>query len=215
MKFVLTLCIITCSFNTKVSAQVKDIHEAIQPLENMYIQFDKDIYLPGETIWFKAYLRNATGISFLATNLYIGLYNDKGILLQQKQYPVVQGSSNGDFQLPDTITSNAIQVRAFTKAMVVNDSKNVYQKVLTVFQKHSSIDKNTIAKNKSLQFYAEGGQMIAELENYIGFKGLYADGSPATINGTIVETGTGKTIGNFVSNKMGLGKIILTPEAGK
>jgi hypothetical protein len=215
MKFVFALCVITWGLNVKVSSQVNVPHDIIPPLENMYIQFDKDIYLPGETIWFKAYLRNTTGISFLTTNLYIGFYNDKGILLQQKQYPIIQGAANGDFQIPDTIMNNAIQVVAFTKAMVLNDSKNFYQKVLNVFQKNNIVKNNTTLKNKGLQFYPEGGQMIADLENYIGFKASYDNGKPAMINGSIVEIDTRKSVDNFVTNKFGLGKIILVPEAGK
>ena len=123
MKFVFALCIFTCGFNSKVSSQVKSLPGAIPPLETIYMHFDKDIYLPGETIWFKAYLHSVTGISFLSTNLYIGFYTDKGNLLQQKQYPIIEGASNGDFEIPDSLTGNGIQVRAFTKAIAVNDAE--------------------------------------------------------------------------------------------
>jgi len=215
MKFAFTLCIVACSFNAKVFSQTNAKAESAVSLETMHIQFDKDIYLPGETIWFKAYLRNTTGISFLSTNLYIGIYNDKGTLLQQKQYPIIQGAGNGDFELPDTIKGKAIQVRAFTKTMIDGDDKNFCQNVLTIYQKSNIANRNTILKNKQLQFYVEGGQMVAELENYIGFKASYEDGSPAAINGSIVEADTKKVVDNFVTNKLGIGKIILTPDAEK
>ncbi|MEI9957254.1 MAG: MG2 domain-containing protein [Ferruginibacter sp.] len=215
MKFVFTLCIVACSFNAKIFSQTNAKAESAVSLETMHIQFDKDIYLPGETIWFKVYLRNTTGISFLSTNLYIGIYNDKGILLQQKQYPVIQGASNGDFEIPDTIKSKAIQVRAFTKTMIDGDDKNFYQNVLTIYQKNNIANRNAILKNKQLQFYVEGGQMVAELENYIGFKASYEDGSPAAISGNIIEADTKKVVDNFVTNKLGIGKIILTPDDEK
>lgn len=182
--------------------------------ETMHVHFDKDIYLPGETIWFKAYLYNVNEISFSSTNFYAAVYDEKGKLIGQKQYPILEGTCNGDFKIPDSIPGSRLQFRAFTKAMVINDSNNIYERVLTVYNKE---DKGNGKVNKAitLQFLPEGGQMVEELQNYVACKAVYPDGSPAMIKGQIIETGWNKVIDSFSTNNMGLGKFILIPSPHK
>ena len=189
--------------------------DSIISFQTMHVHFDKDIYLPGETIWFKAYLYNISEISFAATNFYTAIYDEKGKLIQQKQYPILEGCCTGDFEIPDTIQSTRIQFRAFTKAMIIDDSNNVYEKILMVYNKKNNTDSIVVNKTKNLQFFPEGGQMIAELENHIAFKATYTDGSPAMINGKIIDVQSSKTVDTFFTNRMGLGKLILYPTPRK
>ncbi|HQW93419.1 MAG TPA: hypothetical protein PKY28_09990, partial [Ferruginibacter sp.] len=44
------------------------------PQEKIHIHFDKEFYLPGETIWFKAYLFEENLPSERSTNFYAALY---------------------------------------------------------------------------------------------------------------------------------------------
>ena len=208
--------ILSFLFTTPIFSQTTGKNtDSIISFQTMHVHFDKDIYLPGETIWFKAYLYNVSEISVAATNFYVAIYNEKGKLLQQKQYPILEGSCNGDFEIPDTIQSTRIQFRAFTKAMIIDDSNNVYEKTLTVYNKENSSDSIAINKIKNLQFFPEGGQMIAELENHITFKASYNDGSPAIINGQIIEVEKNKKVDTFFTNSMGLGKLVLYPTPRK
>lgn len=217
----LILCWIfsNCLFITETFSQtpVTDqlITTEIISSETMHAHFDKDIYLPGETIWFKAYMYNVHEVSYTATNFYAAIYDEKGKLIEQKQYPIFEGSCNGDFKIPDSIQSTRIQFRAFTKAMIIEDSNNVYEKVLTVYKKETESAGFTVSKSISLQFYPEGGQMIAELENHVGFKASYASGAPAIIHGKIMEAERDKVVDTFFTNSMGIGKFILIPSPRK
>jgi len=181
----------------------------------MHVHFDKDIYLPGETIWFKAYLYNINEISYNSTNFYVAIYDEMGKLIQQKLYPVLEGSSNGDFEIPDTIQSSRIKFRAFTKGMIIDDSNNVYERILTVYNRQNNPDNNLASRTINLQFFPEGGQTVSELQNYIAIKASYPDGSPAIVNGQIVEVERNKRVDTFFTNKMGLGKFILIPSPRK
>ena len=189
--------------------------DSIFSFQTMHVHFDKDIYLPGETVWFKAYLYNVNEISFAATNFYAAVYDEKGKLIQQKQYPIIQGSCNGDFEIPDTIESSRIQFRAFTKAMIVDDSNNVYQKILTVYSKEKNGGNISAVKIINLQFFPEGGEAIAELQNYIAFKASYPDGTAATANGQIFEVESNKVVDSFFTGNNGMGKFILIPAPRK
>lgn len=181
--------------------------------EAMHVHFDKDIYLPSETIWFKAYLYNINEISYSSTNFYAAIYDEMGKLIQQKQYPVLAGSCHGDFEIPDTIQSSRIQFRAFTKGMINDDSNNVYERILTIYNKENNTKTAVVNNGINLKFFPEGGQIITELQNHVAFKATYADGSPAKVSGQIVQSQRDvlfDTLDSFSTNSLGLGKIILT-----
>lgn len=180
----------------------------------MHVHFDKDIYMPGETIWFKAYLYNINELSLNSTNFYAAVYDEQGKLVQQKLYPILEGSSYGDFEIPDSLQGSRLQFRAFTKAMIAEDSSNVYERILTVYNKENTRD-SVIIKTISLLFFPEGGQMIAELENQVGLKAVYSDGSPAMAKGKIIEVETNKAVIDFSTDKLGMGKMMLVPAPRK
>lgn len=182
--------------------------------QTMHVHFDKDIYMSGETIWFKAYLYNVNELSLNSTNFYAAVYDEQGKLIQQKQYPILTGSSYGDFKIPDSLDGSRLQFRAFTKAMIDEDSSNVYERILTVYNKENNTG-SIINKTVSLQFFPEGGQMIAELENQIGFKAVYTDGSPAMVKGQIIEVETNKAVSDFSTDKTGMGEMMLVPAPRK
>ena len=50
--------------------------------EKIHIHFDRESYLPGETIWFKAYLFEEYLPSTKSTNFYASLYDENGKLIQ-------------------------------------------------------------------------------------------------------------------------------------
>ena len=88
------------------------------PQEKVYLQFDKNYYNAGETIWFKAYL-TADNLSFaLSKTLYAELIDDKGSILQKKIMPVYESGAASNFDLPDTLSNTRLFVRAYTSWML-------------------------------------------------------------------------------------------------
>src|SRR5688572_20981835 len=66
--------------------------------ERVYVHYDKATYLPGETIWFKAYLKEGTKLLATSKTLYIDWVDDNGILLYHTIAPVLSGAvANGQF----------------------------------------------------------------------------------------------------------------------
>jgi hypothetical protein len=182
--------------------------------EQIHIHFDKQIYLPGESIYFKTYLLYNNQPSFLSTNFYIATYTSDGKLLQQKQYPIFDGICNGDFSLPDTIQSNTIRVRAFTKGLQLVDSTNFYEHVLYVQTKTAPVLKTKDSKT-AMQFFVEGGNAIADLQNIVAIKAIDENDNPIQVKGAIFEDGSNKWLDSFYTNKQGLATIKLIPQSGK
>ncbi|HDZ15115.1 hypothetical protein LCGC14_0433760 [marine sediment metagenome] len=66
----------------------------------------------------------------------------------------------------------------------------------------------------SLQFFPEGGSLVEGLQSIVGFKYLNYRGKGTEILGTI-EDGNKTKVAEFKSNTLGMGKVILIPEAGQ
>ena len=73
------------------------------PAEKAYLQFDKPYYALGDTIWFKAYLLNASSLMLSAKSglLHVDISNDSGRLVKQYLFPVKNGVSWGNIALSD------------------------------------------------------------------------------------------------------------------
>src|SRR5579872_6830307 len=87
------------------------------PQEKVHIQFDKKIYNPGETIWFKAYIFSGADPSLYSKNFYAELSDPSGNILQRKVYPISESSAAGNFDLPKVVSSRHLHFRAYTTWM--------------------------------------------------------------------------------------------------
>lgn len=211
------LCLL-CYITTAAQQPEKAVNNRDEklPAEKLHIHFDKDIYLPGETVWFKAYLHNGTGISAISTNFYTAIYDVAGKLLQQKQYPIFEGTANGDFVLPDSISPAQLQFIAFTKGMQLNDTDNVYHKIIAMAgTPGQQLQTAAIPQKTKLLFFAEGGNAVAGVSNYYSYRAWSSDGSLANCKGVIIETGSNTEVDSFYSNKLGMGMLQFIPRAGK
>src|SRR5579864_3015042 len=82
------------------------------PQEKIYVQFDKNLYHAGETIWFKGYVFTGADPSLVSKNFYAELSDPSGNILQRKVYPISESSTAGDFDLPAKLTAKHLHFRA-------------------------------------------------------------------------------------------------------
>ena len=71
-----------------------------------------------------------------------------------------------------------------------------------------------LMRDLSLDFYPEGGDLVAGLESRIYFEGRDRFGRPADVAGWIVDEGGGN-VARFASVHDGLGRFAFTPQAGR
>lgn len=102
------------------------------PVEKIYFQTDKDIYAPGEIIWFSGMLINRTSQQFAAYNqdVAVCLFNESGIMISGDKYPVTGGKMNGDILLKDNIPLGRYYLAAYTDFQ--DNPDNVYIKPLKI-----------------------------------------------------------------------------------
>ena len=123
--------------------------DSIWPQEKVFLHFDNTGYFEGETIWFKAYVVNASNLQRSSSGvLYVDLLSPTGILLQQKKLKIVDGQADGCFVLYDASTQQArakrgilpypsgyYEIRAYTQYMLNFDDNIVFSRIFPIFQK--------------------------------------------------------------------------------
>jgi hypothetical protein len=181
------------------------------PQEKLYLQYDRPYYNPGETIWFKAYLTASNLPSQLSKTVYAELINDKGVIMQRKIMPVIESGAASFFELPDTIKSNQLYVKAYTAWMLNFDSTLLYIKPIRIIN-------NTAARYApvkpvyDLTFFPEGGDLVAGIPSNVAFKAADQDAVPFNVSGTINDS-RGTKLLSFNSSHDGMGHFSFTPLA--
>ncbi|ETZ21425.1 carboxypeptidase regulatory-like domain-containing protein [Pedobacter sp. V48] len=88
-------------------------------IEKLYLQTDKPSYLAGDTLWFKAYLLNASFLTYSNKSgvLYLELSNDSNRLIQRIMVPVNHGMAYGYIGLGQDLMQGGYRLTGYTNWM--------------------------------------------------------------------------------------------------
>jgi hypothetical protein len=184
--------------------------DSAYPQEKVYLHFDRPYYNPGETIWFKAYLTSGNLPSLISKTIYAELLDAKGKILQRKVMPVIQAGAFSGFDLPDTLSSTLLYVRAYTAWMLNFDSTLMYVKPIRIINSVHIVKKTLAIASYSLHFFPEGGDLILGVNSRVAFKVNDQDGIPFKVNGDIIND-KGIKITSFASVHDGMGYFSFAP----
>ena len=185
------------------------------PQEKIHIHFDKQTYLPGETIWFKAYLFEENLPSTRSTNFYSSLYDENGKLIQQQLLPIFSSTASGHFTIPDSLPGRQLVCRAYTSWMQNFDSSFLFTKAIKLINNDAKDADSTAVKTTSLYFFPEGGDLIAGTKNTIAFKANYNNGLPFELIGVIKKQETGEELMQIKTIHDGMGRFDIDIAAGE
>lgn len=181
--------------------------------EKAHLHYDKTAYAPGETIWFKAYLLEGLMPAERSKTFYVDWLDDKGTVLYHSVAPLIEGTTNGQFDIPENYKGKHIQVRAYTRWMLNFDTAFLYNKNLPILSGSATPSAKPAAVT-TLQFFPEGGDAVAGVVNKIAFKATDQWGTPVSVRG-VVQTSAGATIDSFRTTHHGMGFLFLQPQAGQ
>jgi hypothetical protein len=110
------------------------------PWEEVYLHTDRDEYIAGEPLWFSSFLfdRSTSTLSGSANTLYVELINPVNYPVVQKRVRLENGTGQGAFILPDTISSGTYLLRAYTSWMKNFLPSNCFMKEIRIFNSLSS-----------------------------------------------------------------------------
>lgn len=215
------------NLTTKLEAYVNNLAP-----EKTYLHMDKDLYIHGDTIWFKAYVLN--GMSHSKSNqskvVYVELLNSRDSVIVKRKLYIDGSSAFGDIKVDDTVEEGVYFLRAYTRYMLNNREMAQYQKKISILAlplpknilTNDTISKNTNEQSKikvphqqgkklNVQFFPEGGNLIADLQNGLGLKITDEGGNGIALKGTIIDQ-YGIVVARFETQDFGLGIIPFTPK---
>jgi hypothetical protein len=201
--------IISLDLVAQKPAEIFSYYRDSLPAQHIYLHFDKQAYLPGDTAWFKAYLYSSYGPSTISSNLFVDLLDDKGNILITKKLPILEGTAIGNFEFAPTLKQAIYIIRAYTTWQKNFDQSFIFKKAIPVFNPN---DQRSIIKSKTefnFQFFPEGGVLVADLPNNIAFIATNEKSEMIPVTAELVD-GKGKKIGDF-ANGQGSGVFSLTP----
>lgn len=211
------LLFLTVAFG-RVQAQKLDSllarQRAADPQEKVYVQFDKNGYNPGETIWFKAYLFTGSEPSLASKNFYAELLDENGTVLSQKTAPIAFAGASGSFDLDSAFKKNLVYFRGYTVSVLNGDSSFLYTKALRIFQPKATATKPALTAPPVLALLPEGGDLISSLPASVAFLATNSQGLPVSVSGLVNENG-GSKVAEFTSLHNGMGRFAFTPQEGK
>jgi len=187
-------------------------------IEKAYLHFDKPYYSAGDNMYFKAYvtLGESRGLSKESGILHVDLINPGNVIIRNIILQLENGVAAGSFSLPDTLQGGVYRVRAYTRYML-NTPEYFFDKTIPVVSVTGSMPTNASAHQTAkpdIQFFPEGGDMIASVLTKVAFKAIGTNGMGINVKGVIVDNSNAQ-VATLNSSHLGMGSFYIQPEEGK
>ncbi|HET9505381.1 MAG TPA: hypothetical protein VFO93_17690, partial [Hymenobacter sp.] len=200
--------------------------------EKVYLHLDRPVYGTGETIWFNAYLVDALRHrpDSLSRVLYVELLSPQRQLVARRILRVQDiGLAHGDIELDDSLRAGTYVLRAYTNWMRNQGPAFFYQRQLQVWpaaptqpvEKPAPLSparagaQKTAPAKVDVQFFPEGGTLVAGLPGTVAFKAQAATGRGLDISGQVLDAQNKPVGAAFKSRHLGMGRFSFTPVAGQ
>jgi hypothetical protein len=187
--------------------------------EKAYLHTDRSQYVAGDTLWFNAYLVDATYHTAVALSktVYVNLLDSTGQLTASRILRIDStGHAPGDMTLADSLPAGTYQLLAYTNRMRNADPAFLFRKAIHIDSKNAQLSERTanVLAGFSLQVFPEGGQLVAGLPGRVAFQALDRQGRSLPITGVLLNE-SGDTLTDFRSLHKGMGTFLFTPRAGQ
>jgi hypothetical protein len=219
----------------RVIAEKLSAYYAATLPEKTYLHLDRPAYGTGETIWFSAYVVDALRHrpDTLSRVLHVDLLSPQRLVVARRTLRLVGGRAAGDIELGDTLAAGTYLLRAYTNWMLNAGPNYVYERQLQVWPASPdataadplpSINPKAAAAAKpssapigkvDVQFFPEGGTLVAGLPATVGIKAQAATGRGVPVSGQVLDEQNKPVVASFSTPHAGMGHLSFTPAAGQ
>lgn len=192
--------------------------------EKLFIHTDKELYIAGEYVWFRGYLKNSSELSLLPESnfIYVELYRDT-VIARVKIKRTDEGFA-GNLPLNHKLLSGEYLLRGYTTWMmnshpdymfhkqitIINPSDRVSEKLNSVTEKRGGNYSDTLS---SFYFYPESGLYLPDRFAVIGFKATGSNGGGFNLQGDLFNK-SDSLLTTFTTQHNGMGVIMFYPVSG-
>lgn len=202
------------------SSQNPITFDSLKIIEKVYLHVDRFFYNPGDNIWFKAYLIDASNrlLSDNSNNLHVEIISPTSKIIDSHIIRINDGLGNGDFQLPENLKSGRYSIRVYTNYMRNFGDQLFFNKDITIINSSDAVEELSdsimhIRDKLEISFFPEGGSLVDNVSSIIAFKAVDALGVGCDVKGEVYSS-TGESVTTFQSAHRGIGKFSLRPVPG-
>jgi hypothetical protein len=218
----------------RVIAEKLSAYYAATLPEKAYLHLDRPAYGTGETIWLSAYVVDALRHrpDTLSKVLHVDLLSPQRRVVVRRTLRLVGGRAAGDIELNDSLVAGTYLLRAYTSWMLNAGPNYVYERRLQVWP--ASPDQTdgqgadatpgaktapkaaaSPASKVDVQFFPEGGSLVAGLPATVGIKAQASTGRGAAVSGQVLDEQGKPVVAAFTAQHAGMGRFSFTPAAGQ
>lgn len=186
------------------------------PREISYAHLNKTTLVKGEILGFTVYVFDKLSKKpSTATNVYCTISDKKNRIVKSEMILAANGIGSGSFQIDSLFTSGEYSLRVYTNWMRNFNEQNYYAQTIKIIDSDvDDIQKTKITTSKlDAQFLPEGGHFVADVKNSVGviIKDSLGFGV-SNVSGKVVNS-ENKTLSDFKTNNLGIGKFTFLPNA--
>jgi hypothetical protein len=151
-------------------------------------------------------------------NLQVELISPSLEIIDSRMVKLTGGLGNGDFHLPDSLSSGIYNLRAYTNYMRNFGDELFFNKEITIVNSSdagtafSGSEKNR-GRDPEISFFPEGGSLVDNVSSVVAFKSVDSNGYGHDVTGEIFSS-AGEKVTDFKSNHKGMGAFSLKPVPG-
>ncbi|WP_430814379.1 hypothetical protein [Carboxylicivirga sp. RSCT41] len=193
----------------------------------IYVHTDREIYSVKDSVWFKVYLTESQTNFQCAgiRSVYVELLDESDSIVHRNVVRIDNGYGKSDMDLSKSeLKEGNYLLRAYTEYQQNFGNEFFFKKKLliidvannTVIGSKVAVNNVSASANGNIdfQFLPEGGFLINDKANTLGFIARTQDGRPIEVKGWIRNSNRNKLI-RFESVHDGMGKTMLIPQKGE
>ena len=164
------ICLLNLVYNPLLSQDNQGFQDSDfngEPLEEVRLQTDRDLYLAGESIWFSSFcsIKNVSTPSPISQILYVEIYNSGHKVFLREKFKLNGGKAAGHLVIPEETPTGYYFIRAYTMYLRNFPPENYYISSLTII--NPEIPQSGGNVNKEIKM---GGNLINDIPSQVALK---------------------------------------------
>jgi len=167
------ICLLSLVYNPLQSQNSQGFQDSDfvgEPLEEVRLQTDRELYLAGESIWFSSFcsIKNESTPSPISQILYIEIFNSTHKVFLREKFKLNGGKIAGHLVIPEETPTGYYFIRAYTMYLRNFPPENYYISSLTVI--NPEIPQSGGHVNREIMMITEGGNLINDIPSQVALK---------------------------------------------
>ncbi|MFW6370084.1 MAG: carboxypeptidase-like regulatory domain-containing protein [Bacteroidota bacterium] len=132
------------------------------PDETVYMQTDRELYAPEDTLWFKGYIRQKASLeaSELSQTFYVSLIDSLGRIKYQDRFLIQNGVVKGQLPLDAGLAEGFYYLTGYTSWMKNQEQEDIYLRKILIEQEKRKQVKMMVAYDKESYFPGDTMRLV-------------------------------------------------------